>query len=224
MSHDPPLAPKILFYGEVVSHITMIVMEDLKAVPIHHQSVLENDRLRSLIQPKAEEALEVLHAGGFMHGDIRSPNVLIHPTTERVYLIDFDWADKEGPARYPTDLNPKIKWIQPVLLMRNKPILKTDDTFMLQMELSCLLGDTYLVPEQGHIVALLLGKRLTSSRDEGGVDGNSNSSDRPSKRPQGAYVPTFPSKGGPADRHDGHDGDDEGPGTTSMLAQGVAAI
>ena len=34
-SHDPPLAPKILFYGEVVSRITMIIMEDLKAVPIH---------------------------------------------------------------------------------------------------------------------------------------------------------------------------------------------
>ena len=159
-----------------------------------------------------------------MHGDICSPNMLIHPTTERVYLINFDWADKEGPARYPTNLNLKTKWTRPALLMQNKPILKTDDMFMLQMELSHLLGDTYLVLEQGHIVAPLLGKWLTSSRDEGRVNGNSDSSNRPSKRPRGAYMPTFPSEGGPADRHDEHDGDDEGPGTTSMLAQGVATI
>nr|VWO96874.1 Non-specific serine/threonine protein kinase (EC [Ganoderma boninense] len=148
-SHEPPLAPQILFYGEVTSRLTMIVMEDLKAaVPIHHQSVLENDRLRSLIQPKAEEVLSVLHAGGFVHGDVRSPNLLMHPTTGRVYIIDFDWAGREALARYPTDLNPKVKWILPALLMRNKPIQKADDIFMLRTELSRLLGDEYIVSVQ----------------------------------------------------------------------------
>ena len=143
-SHDPPFAPKILFYGEVVSRITMIIMEDVRATPIHRSSILENTRLRSLIQPKTEEALSVLHAGGFVHGDIRSPNLLMDPITARVYIVDFDWDGKQDVARYPTNLNPEVKWIRPPLLLRNKVIMASDDTFMLQNELSGLLKADYV--------------------------------------------------------------------------------
>ncbi|KAM5531120.1 hypothetical protein V8D89_015234 [Ganoderma adspersum] len=191
-SHDPPLAPQIVFYGEVVSRITMIVMEDLDAIPIHSQSVLENLRLRSLIQPKTEEALNFLHAGGFVHGDIRSPNLLMDPATGCVYIIDFDWAGKQGLARYPTNLNPKVKWIPPALLvlMRNKVILQGDDTFMLQTELSGLLEGDYIKREQDVVLAPVLGKR--SSRDEAGDgDGDGDGSDRPgSRRARGEDVVT----------------------------------
>ncbi|PIL35883.1 hypothetical protein GSI_01543 [Ganoderma sinense ZZ0214-1] len=217
-SRDPPLAPQILFYGEVVSRITMIVMEDVNAVSIYRLLVLDDKRLRPLIQPRTEEALKILHAGGFVHGDIRSPNLLMHPATGCVYIVDFDWAGKQGVARYSTDLNPKIKWVRPPLLMQNKVILQEDDRFMLQMELIDLLNKEYIKREDDVVPAPVLGKRLI--RDEGGGgdgDADGQGSDRPSKRLRGAYALPFPSE-------DSMDEQDDGHGTTLSLMQQVAAI
>lgn len=48
------------------------------------------------------------HQDGFVHGDLRSPNIMI--TTAGPQLIDFDWAGKLGNAYYPVDINREIKW------------------------------------------------------------------------------------------------------------------
>ncbi|PIL34739.1 hypothetical protein GSI_03520 [Ganoderma sinense ZZ0214-1] len=57
----------------------------------------------------------------------------------RAYLIDFDWAGKEGEARYPVDptLNPDVEWPRPVSELPGQLITKDDDLFMLEK----LLGD-----------------------------------------------------------------------------------
>lgn len=47
-------------------------------------------------------ALKKLHSGGFVFGDLRSPNVLV--VGKKVMLIDFDWCGKVGTARYPSDI------------------------------------------------------------------------------------------------------------------------
>ncbi|KAI0694019.1 hypothetical protein C8T65DRAFT_744535 [Cerioporus squamosus] len=49
-----------------------------------------------------ESAVTALHDHGFVFGDLRTPNVLL--VGDRVVLIDFDWCDKEGTARYPSDI------------------------------------------------------------------------------------------------------------------------
>jgi len=48
-------------------------------------------------------AMEALHTDGYVHGDIRAPNILI--TKTGLKLIDFDWCGKAGTARYPADIN-----------------------------------------------------------------------------------------------------------------------
>ena len=41
-------------------------------------------------------------------GDLRPPNVLF--SGGKVFLIDFDWAGKEGEARYPRGLSRSVTW------------------------------------------------------------------------------------------------------------------
>jgi len=48
-------------------------------------------------------AMEILNAEDYVHGDIRTPNILI--TGAGLKLIDFDWCGKAGVARYPADIN-----------------------------------------------------------------------------------------------------------------------
>jgi hypothetical protein len=58
---------------------------------------------------KVESIIREMHQKGYAHGDIRSPNILYHPITKDVKLIDFDMAGAIGEARYPPFLNPEVK-------------------------------------------------------------------------------------------------------------------
>ncbi|KAI0704760.1 hypothetical protein C8Q76DRAFT_801659 [Earliella scabrosa] len=47
----------------------------------------------------------------FVHGDLRPLNFLMDAETGAVrIIIDFDWAGKEGEARYPENLSPPVRW------------------------------------------------------------------------------------------------------------------
>jgi len=48
------------------------------------------------------KAVKTLHDAGYVHGDIRWPNVLI--TGDGLKLIDFDWCGEVGTAEYPADI------------------------------------------------------------------------------------------------------------------------
>lgn len=57
-------------------------------------------------------ALKEMHSSSYVHGDLRAPNIMIeagHP-----YVIDFDWAGKEGTVVYPADINMEHSWAQGV--------------------------------------------------------------------------------------------------------------
>jgi len=58
---------------------------------------------------KLREGLLKLHKAGFVHGDIRPPNILVG-ADRQPRMIDFDWSGKVGAARYPVGLNRDIKW------------------------------------------------------------------------------------------------------------------
>jgi len=51
------------------------------------------------------------HRRGFVHGDIRKPNVLVsNSDSTDIKLIDFDWAGLQGHVHYPARLNSQIPW------------------------------------------------------------------------------------------------------------------
>ena len=54
------------------------------------------------------EAVEIMHKARYVHGDLRPQNLLL--VNERVYIVDFDWADTEGIATYPPELSTKCDW------------------------------------------------------------------------------------------------------------------
>lgn len=45
-----------------------------------------------------QEAVNALHDADYVHCGLQEPNILI--TTGSLKLIDFDWCEKEGAARY----------------------------------------------------------------------------------------------------------------------------
>jgi len=62
------------------------------------------------IQRKVEKTLQVLHDAGFVHGDVRSTNILIDlesldSNDVGIHFVDFDWAGHIGEAKYPNDIN-----------------------------------------------------------------------------------------------------------------------
>ncbi|KAI1782362.1 hypothetical protein LXA43DRAFT_1068872 [Ganoderma leucocontextum] len=131
-SHHPPFTLQLLYCGEVVTRYMIVIMEDLHGEPIDPSLP---DDISGIIQSQAEAALEVLHAGDFMHGDLRKPNIALQSDTWCVYFIDFDWADKQGKVKYPICLNPKIRWIRPAHLLAGHDIQKHDDWYLLRQEL-----------------------------------------------------------------------------------------
>ncbi|KAI1787449.1 hypothetical protein LXA43DRAFT_1098276 [Ganoderma leucocontextum] len=106
-----------------------------------------------------------VHKHDFVHGDVRPGNVMLQrlgpgpasrtfKTTDTdsgglnlaianidgaaagAYLIDFDWAGKEGEARYPAEtVHPDGKWPRPASELRGQPIRKVHDVFMLENRL-----------------------------------------------------------------------------------------
>jgi len=73
--------------------------------------VATHDKEPKDLAKKVREAVSILHKAGFVHGDLRKPNVLFTEEGE-IKIIDFDWCGKEGEVRYPLDINENgsIKW------------------------------------------------------------------------------------------------------------------
>ncbi|KAK7049956.1 hypothetical protein VNI00_005387 [Paramarasmius palmivorus] len=71
---------------------------------------LSNER-RERVRHKVTEVVQMLHAHGFVHGDIRDVNLLVDKESlaseggVKVHFLDFDSAGPIGEARYPYDVN-----------------------------------------------------------------------------------------------------------------------
>ena len=54
-----------------------------------------------------------MKAKNYVHGDMHiacSCNVLFNEASNKVVLIDFDWAGVEDVAVYPAFMNPRLNW------------------------------------------------------------------------------------------------------------------
>jgi hypothetical protein len=96
-------APELLYCGDVwpdelessgCKPRKMVVMKFV-------QGSLGVDGLSDTIRKDIRNGVNHLHSAGFVHGDIRPPNILIADEGNRVMILDFDWAGKRGEARYP---------------------------------------------------------------------------------------------------------------------------
>ncbi|KAK0477006.1 hypothetical protein IW261DRAFT_1552020 [Armillaria novae-zelandiae] len=78
-------------------------------------------------------AVDKLHEGGFVFGDLRRPNVMFtrHEHDWRTYLVDFDWSGLEGEVFYPPGLSERPIWAKGVVSFQK--IEKEHDLEMLEM-------------------------------------------------------------------------------------------
>jgi serine/threonine protein kinase len=76
-----------------------------------YQLLLTSSVNRVDLALEVRRVVGVLHAGGFVHGDIRDVNLMVRrkwsdaDNPKNVLLVDFDWAGPEEDARYPPNVN-----------------------------------------------------------------------------------------------------------------------
>ena len=118
-------APKLFYHGQLNGSWTVMVMEYLTAMSVVGKKCLTLLQYQSL-----SNLITELHSEGYVHGDLREYNIMVGDETDRVCLIDFDWAGKEGEAIYPNFMNHiDVQW--PAGASDGKKILKEHDLYFL---------------------------------------------------------------------------------------------
>ena len=90
-------APKLFCCEPLPGGWYAVVMEKLDGEHI------ETDSINDGVKQSLKRAVDLMHEKNYVHGDLRSQNIFI--VNETVRILDFDWADTEGTAEYPPELN-----------------------------------------------------------------------------------------------------------------------
>ena len=59
--------------------------------------------LRKETRDSLKKAVSLLHDNGYVHGDLRPPNILLKGS--QPYVLDYEWSGLEGEATYPDNIN-----------------------------------------------------------------------------------------------------------------------
>mmetsp|Transcript_16732 Transcript_16732/g.33460 ORF Transcript_16732/g.33460 Transcript_16732/m.33460 type:complete len:462 (-) Transcript_16732:114-1499(-) len=94
----------------------------------HEPSAASTEAVQDLVA-----TIKQMHADGYVHGDIRLPNVAF--TGNRAVLLDFDWSGRDGEVRFPSRLNPEV---YPATFRPNRAIKQAHDLIMLERFLSAI--------------------------------------------------------------------------------------
>ncbi|ETW76972.1 hypothetical protein HETIRDRAFT_480384 [Heterobasidion irregulare TC 32-1] len=100
------LAPRLIYFVDLADRfseqnyqgLSMVVMEHLEGDTL--EAKYWDRALPSDVRGSIAQAIETLAKAGFVHGDLRRPNVMID-SEGKVKIIDFDWAGREMEVRYP---------------------------------------------------------------------------------------------------------------------------
>lgn len=148
-AHELGFAPALLAVNRVDDWF-MVIMDDVSAEyasTLYDVARAEDGDGHSLLHTPAvsldaaqalvKEKLDALHEAGFVHGDVRSVNVLVRnknsvsePALSDVLLVDFDWAGRVGEAVYPRRINPQVE--RPPRAKTGEKIQVEDDLWMVE--------------------------------------------------------------------------------------------
>ena len=107
------LAPALHSVINLQGDWKLVVMEMIEGAMTLHQIRALQTSQRSVIMQDVGKAINKLHEHGFVHGDIRVPNVLVTKEPLRAYIIDFDFTGMERIAIYPMNLDLGIfTWVE----------------------------------------------------------------------------------------------------------------
>lgn len=128
------ISPELFACKRIAGGWYIVVMELLK-----DHNTLFSLALEKKLSPSAgkviEDTVKIMHTSGFVHGDLRSPNIMVGPDGS-IKIIDFDWAGEWGKAVYPSFLNPKVCWHEEV--GAGVKIQPEHDLYLLRMGLDYL--------------------------------------------------------------------------------------
>ena len=107
------LAPVLHFCERVIGDLYMVVMDRMDGKSIWQ---LQGDKIPvpAIVSERVGDAVLLLHENDIVFGDLRDPNILYDASNDRVVLVDFDWAGKDGESRYPATLNLGNVWADEV--------------------------------------------------------------------------------------------------------------
>ena len=94
-------APQILSFKKLPGDWYVVAMEYLPCAS-RLSSAFGLATYRETWKEQLWTLVHAFHEKGFVHGDLRDPNIVC--SGQQVILLDFDWGGKDGEATYPTAL------------------------------------------------------------------------------------------------------------------------
>jgi hypothetical protein len=130
------LAPAILSYSHLPGGMWMVVMEPLQN---DFKPCDEFNELSGSLTTTIRTSLDLFHALGYVHGDMRDSNVFVRkrtgPSKDATWeckFIDYDWAGREGDVKYPIGVYNNGSVWRPEQYMDGKVITPDDDRAMMK--------------------------------------------------------------------------------------------
>jgi hypothetical protein len=114
-SAEPALAPKLYACEDLPGGWKMAVIEFLPQEQWLTLDVFLRKNpgadIEAMVMNRLEEVLNNLESRGFVHGDIRSYNILVSKSETDIdlRLIDFDYSGEANKDRYPRDWNYRVR-------------------------------------------------------------------------------------------------------------------
>ncbi|KAJ7207200.1 hypothetical protein GGX14DRAFT_456552 [Mycena pura] len=140
LCHSLGHAPELLGHEILPGGWHQIVMEYIPDAPCLAM-VSMTDVHRQRAYAKMKSLADAFHAQGYVHGDLRTANILACHGWEqdltKLSLVDFDWGGLAGEARYPT----------PLLIgeLLNRPMTTLDDLVIRVEDDLAVLAKTFKV-------------------------------------------------------------------------------
>ena len=95
-------APALQGFQTIAGGWSMVVMDFVD----DSYQLLEDSNVKGSFSSEIKEKVGSLHQAGYVHGDIRTTNMMVKKTGEPgIILFDFDWAGVIGEVRYPMNVN-----------------------------------------------------------------------------------------------------------------------
>ena len=106
-------SPRLIDCLKLTDDTLLVVMAkfDSEMLDVYWESVPHCEQIskKRTIQQQLRNILSFMHREGYVHGDLREPNILVSEKSEiKLKIVDFNWAGKAGEVKYLLDLNKNV--------------------------------------------------------------------------------------------------------------------